>query len=266
MRFNILFGYIKNKYYNFSRPRKIKNNAKSKLINYADFISGLKNQKNDEKILLRFRDGYLLECFNNDLNAIGETCIIEDYQKFKEWKINKGDIVFDIGAHVGSFSVYAANKGATVYAFEPEQSNYEKLLKNIELNHMQTNIIPFNFGIYSFDGELPLYTSNNNSGGHSLISDTNNSEQKIKVKTLKTIFRQTNLKKVNLLKIDTEGSEYAIFEKLTSAESDKIEKIVGEYHLFPDKIAWNFHYINNLLKKYYPIIKHCSPYYFYIRK
>jgi len=39
-----------------------------------------------------------------------------------EWgnvEIENGDIVFDCGANLGIFSILAANKGATVYAFEP---------------------------------------------------------------------------------------------------------------------------------------------------
>lgn len=266
---HILFkisAYLKNKYYNFLHLRNIQNNAKTKLFNYLEYLSGVKNQEKSKKFILKFKDGYSLICPSSDLCAIGETCLTEDYQKYKEWKIKKGDIVFDVGAHIGSFSIYAANKGAKVYAFEPDKKNYQNLLKNIKLNNAHSQIIPFNFGIYSSDGKLSFYTSLANPAGNSTISDANKKEKKIQVKKLSTIFKMIDVKKIDLLKMDIEGSEYEIFEKLTDSEFNKIEKIVGEYHLFPYKPDWNFRHLKNLLKKHYSVIKHCNPYYFYTRK
>jgi len=41
-------------------------------------------------------------------------------------------VVVDVGAHIGSFSINCAIRGASkIYAFEPLQDNYELLLRNI---------------------------------------------------------------------------------------------------------------------------------------
>ena len=50
--------------------------------------------------------------------------------------------------------------------------------------------------------------------------------------TLMKIFDKNNIKKCNFLKLDCEGAEYEIIEKLPSKYFEMIEKIVIEYHMF----------------------------------
>lgn len=58
-------------------------------------------------------------------------------------------IFYDIGANVGMFSIYAAAKGARVYAFEPESQNYAVLNRNIYLNQLQDNVNAYNIALNS---------------------------------------------------------------------------------------------------------------------
>jgi len=53
-----------------------------------------------------------------------------------EWINNfeKKDILFDIGANVGIYSLYASKKKIRTVAFEPAFHNFKKLKKNIKLN------------------------------------------------------------------------------------------------------------------------------------
>jgi FkbM family methyltransferase len=48
--------------------------------------------------------------------------------------VQEGDVFYDVGANVGGYSLIAASRGATVYAFEPEAMNYGRLVQNTELN------------------------------------------------------------------------------------------------------------------------------------
>ena len=59
-----------------------------------------------------------------------------------EWinGFKSNDILWDIGANVGSYSLYAALKGLTVWSFEPSPSNYYLLSRNIEINKMDDRI------------------------------------------------------------------------------------------------------------------------------
>jgi len=53
--------------------------------------------------------------------------------------VKPGDIVIDIGGHIGSFTVWAASKGGNVYVFEPATKNYdilrELLIKLLSKTH-----------------------------------------------------------------------------------------------------------------------------------
>jgi FkbM family methyltransferase len=60
-----------------------------------------------------------------------------------EWinSIPLNSIVWDVGANIGLYSVYAAlTRDARVYSFEPSVFNLELLARNIELNKMQKKI------------------------------------------------------------------------------------------------------------------------------
>lgn len=46
-------------------------------------------------------------------------------------------VLYDIGANVGMYTIYAAGRGITVYAFEPESGNYALLNANIRNNHLE---------------------------------------------------------------------------------------------------------------------------------
>ncbi len=51
--------------------------------------------------------------------------------------LKKEDVLWDVGANVGLFSIYAAKvSGCKVYAFEPESQNYASLVENIALNDL----------------------------------------------------------------------------------------------------------------------------------
>jgi FkbM family methyltransferase len=45
-----------------------------------------------------------------------------------------GDIVFDVGANIGVFTLYAAKQGAHIYAYEPIPPTFEVLQQNIHLH------------------------------------------------------------------------------------------------------------------------------------
>lgn len=48
--------------------------------------------------------------------------------------IKPGEILLDVGANIGIYTLYAASRGITVYAFEPMVENYHHLVRNIEHN------------------------------------------------------------------------------------------------------------------------------------
>ena len=147
----------------------------------------------------------------------------------KGFEIQQEDIIIDIGAHMGYFSVYAAqiaNKGK-VYAFEPHPKNYNYLIENIKINNFK-NIFADNRAVFDQEGVAQM-SSTGLSYSYNLFTTNNDSFEVNKI-SLKNIFDEYKIEKCNYLKIDAEGSEMKILCNLPSKYYNKIDKIAFEYH------------------------------------
>ncbi len=88
-----------------------------------------------------------------------------------EWidTFQPSDVLWDIGANIGLYSLYAAVvKGVRVFAFEPEAANYRVLNENIRINNMQDNINAFSIAVsdkHTF-GQLKLSKIETAASGH----------------------------------------------------------------------------------------------------
>jgi FkbM family methyltransferase len=51
--------------------------------------------------------------------------------------IKPGEILHDVGANIGIYSLYAASRGIHVYAYEPMRTNYDALCENIRINNFR---------------------------------------------------------------------------------------------------------------------------------
>lgn len=62
--------------------------------------------------------------------------------------IEEGDVLWDIGANIGLYSMYAAQASkAKVYAFEPAGINYGILVEHIFINKLDQNIYPLSIAL-----------------------------------------------------------------------------------------------------------------------
>lgn len=177
--------------------------------------------------------------------------IISDTPNMVAGEINNGEYKFiskldltnktiiDIGANLGIVSIVLAKKnpGIKIYAFEPLRENYENLLKNIELNGIDKNIITVENKAVTKDGRNINMSININNRGGSSISDVisvNSSMSKencgIESITLEEIVKKYKIDKIDLLKIDCEGSEYEILYNTKEDILKNIDYLVGEFH------------------------------------
>jgi FkbM family methyltransferase len=167
-----------------------------------------------------------------DLFIAWEVFEMKVYQQ-PGFSIEKDDIVIDIGAQIGCFSLFASKKAyqGQVFAFEPLPDNYDLLFLNKTLNR-QKNLSISNDAVTDKQGKQKLYISGNNTGGHSMYSTMFTGKKFVQCNTitLANILDTYKLSKVDYLKIDTEGSEYEILLNLKESSLLKIEKIVMEYH------------------------------------
>ena len=122
--------------------------------------------------------------------------------------LRDGMVVFDIGAHIGFYTVIAAKKvtdKGKVYAIEPDPSNYETLIKNIALNKCQ-NITALQIAVADKEGKAPLYLAPD-SGQHSLYRTFQKDQILVKVSTIDSIIRLYKEQHIDLIIMDIEGGE-----------------------------------------------------------
>lgn len=68
--------------------------------------------------------------------------------------LGEGDLLIDVGANVGVYSILAAGRGAHVLALEPVPETFEQLLDNVHLNRLETRVDARNLGVGEEPGEL----------------------------------------------------------------------------------------------------------------
>ncbi|CAN5869371.1 hypothetical protein BH10CHL1_BH10CHL1_45820 [soil metagenome] len=135
------------------------------------------------------------------------------------WKqlCREAKTVLDIGANHGIYSLFtkAVNPRARIVAFEPLQSAYARLRANISLN--QFDIECFDFAISDCNGKATFYSNNANSSTESSlvrsrIDDSELVEISVETRKLDTLCNALKLTHIDLMKIDVEGAESAVFE------------------------------------------------------
>lgn len=146
--------------------------------------------------------------------------------------INEGDILYDIGANIGIYSIYAAHvRKCKVYSFEPEASNYFILNKNILINEIDDRCTAFPIAISNSNELSHLYISNmrigdsNHSAGIPLRFDLSEMKyrfrQGISLMTLDSVITQYKLPLPTHIKIDVDGLEHLVVEGANGILEDR---------------------------------------------
>lgn len=147
--------------------------------------------------------------------------------------IKQGDIVYDIGANIGYYSIIASNlvkNSGKVFSFEPEPTNFRLLKFNLKKNRC-SNVICEPIAVSDGPSETYLYLSEDNLGGHSIYKSD------LKRKRLRV--PQINIDKypsafsgkIDFVKIDTQGAEYKILSGMKDVilHNRDIIKVVIEF-------------------------------------
>jgi FkbM family methyltransferase len=150
-----------------------------------------------------------------------------------------GDVVIDIGAHVGLVSLYLAKRhpDVRIHAFEPHPLNYENCVDNLRLNDV-SNVRPYRRAVTGDGRALTLRSLSRNTGGASAAFEMTGSVASgpVESMTLDDIFDQLLAlgQRCRLLKIDCEGLEYEILPHARAL--DRVDYLVGEFHEAPSRV------------------------------
>jgi FkbM family methyltransferase len=143
-----------------------------------------------------------------------EATFVRDY-------VRAGDTVLDVGAHVGMFALLAAlrvGEAGAVHAFEPANSNFEALTKNVRLNDFH-QVILNNLAVGATSGTmtlgLPASDSELDSGPTSAMYMRGGVAAAVTVPVISLddyVEEHLPGRSIRLLKLDVEGVEPLVLE------------------------------------------------------
>lgn len=202
---------------------------------------------------------------------------IQDYIKHGI-KLHEGDLVFDVGANIGLFSLWAyqkCQKNVNIYAFEPIPAIFDVLQANaLRFDPEKIKVFPCGLSQESksvtfayhpnatmlstaYQEDLPELRNqlkqavirNTKEPSHSLrwLEKAFQIEQiTCQLKTISEMIRENKIEQIDLLKIDVEKSELDVLLGIEAQDWQKIKQIVVEVHDLEDKLQK----ITTLLKEH----------------
>ena len=153
--------------------------------------------------------------------------------------VRAGDIVLDVGAHVGTFADRALRRGARkVVAFEPDPLNRECLTRNFAVEIAEQRLVVVAQGAWSSKGQLTLHQGTHNSGMSSVVHDDGGSTFQIDVTTIDDVVQSLGLPRVDFIKMDIEGAEReALKGAAVTLKQFRPRMMLDAYHLEDDPVV-----------------------------
>jgi len=164
----------------------------------------------------------------------GEIFVMGIYDQCKDFIPIKHDIVLDLGAFIGLYTL-KHYKAERIFTFEPHPISYILLYNNVKLNELK-NVRCFNYAIWCQNGHLPLYEDKFlvSSSATALKSYKGSPQKKFIVRavSIDQLINQRILPPhIDIAKVDIEGSEVEFLEGgAESLSRGRINRIIIEVH------------------------------------
>jgi FkbM family methyltransferase len=195
---------------------------------------------------------YKNECYIGDSFKKDIYWDIDTLLKLKEY-INPNRNILEIGGHCGTSSiVYSSflNDDKKIHVYEPQRNMFNLLVKNINQNNLQHKIIPYNLGVFCFQGNGKMNNIDIDGGG-GIVSKRYNEEinfscnfggiglgkdgEDVKLTTIDNI----NIDDVGFIHCDAQGSENFIFSNGINTIKKNRPIILYENNMLYDDILYN---------------------------
>ena len=176
--------------------------------------------------------------------------------------LRDGDVVFDVGANIGLFTLFAGTqrRRVTVYAFEPIPPVFEVLRRNAEIHGIDARLFPCAVAERGGTAELTYYphatilsgayadaarerevvraTLRHQYGDEASASDTeallDDRLEAVRfecpLRTLSDVIRERGMERIDLLKVDVERGEAGVLAGLSDDDWPRIAQLAVEVH------------------------------------
>jgi FkbM family methyltransferase len=154
--------------------------------------------------------------------------------------IKNNDVVIDLGANIGVFSLFAASVSPSVrvHAFEPVSETFSLLKKNVSANKL-SNVQCHRCAVSSATGEQTLYVTLGSTADTMIPARVkmpgSAARESVECVSLNDLFVRHGITKCNFLKVDVEGSEFDIFLSASPQTLGRIDAIAMEYHEWEER-------------------------------
>lgn len=167
--------------------------------------------------------------------ALDHVPLIEIFLREEYGRVADGSVLLDLGANIGAFSVYAAARArdVRVYAYEPLPEFFAQLQRNVRLNGIEDRVHCFQSAVSADVEARILHVSSPGVYFPTLVAPTASPAQDarpVPCTTLTEIMETNALERVDLMKMDCEGSEYDILYSTPASVLQNIGEIRMEYH------------------------------------
>jgi FkbM family methyltransferase len=169
----------------------------------------------EEPLLFLFREIWSADCY-----------------RLSELQVESGEVIVDIGAHVGVFAACAARRypQARVLAVEPSPRALPFLRRNITANALRNAaVVPLACGDRC--GAATLYRRGPDMMSTLYAAPGTANGSSVQVATLDRLFEDHAVERCALLKLDCEGAEYDILLGAGKATLQRVARISMECHL-----------------------------------
>ncbi len=199
-------------------PRYIKNMGLLKGLNNWIRVEFLKSSKVKPPQLNR---PVLIRWPGSDHKVFREVFLFEEYNA----RMESPGVILDLGANVGYTSLYFAARYpyAKILALEPDPSNFTQLKKNIS---GYKNIYPVHGAAWNEPVNMEIKEEGASEWERTVIESDSG---EIKAYTIPMLMTEIGEEHVDLIKIDIEGAEKALFSSNTEW-LDKTDIIIIELH------------------------------------
>ena len=236
----------------FDRYKKLHKN----IANWQEYIFHKSERKNRSLEFITKPNPIHFEV-PESLYQVFKEIFMEDFYEARKLmaKLPGNPTIVDVGANAGFFNVllFSKLKTARVIAYEPLPSNIALFKKTIGRNPAMQNIQLVQAAVTGKTIEsIELFTEDteDNTVVSSIFASFNKLNQKkisVPAESLTSIFEKNKLEKVDLLKLDCEGSEYDIIYNTDAAILTKVNMMVVEVHQI-DEARNNLASLDNYLK------------------
>lgn len=135
-----------------------------------------------------------------------------------EWLslVRPGDVVYDVGAHYGVYSIFAGARGARVFAFEPDPERHDVFRANVRANNLDGVVTLAPVALSDHDGQTSLYAGTGVAALQDVATAVHLGTEHFDVPLIRAdaFAAVSGAPTPTVLKIDVEGYESAVLDGL----------------------------------------------------